>query len=222
MSDNGQDDARPQPRRPMPPRQREGLLSRLGQAPATTGLIVALSIAFLASSVDPDIVARFAKVNARVRGGEVWRLVTANFLHGGLLHIAVNVYALTMIGPTVEQLYGRARFLVVFIVGGGVGFAASTLFVRQPSLGASAGLFALFGVLLGFALRGHLDLPSATRRAMIRQILEVAAINLAFGFMVPYVDNAAHVGGFLGGLALSVIVRPRPRDGGMAARSSAA
>lgn len=179
------------------------------QAPATTGLLIALVVAFLATTLDPDLVGRFAKVTGRVRAGEVWRLVTASFLHGGLLHVAVNAYALFMIGPTVERLYGRSRFFVIFVGGGAAGFAASTLFVEQPSLGASAGLFAFLGVLLGFAVRARHVLPRTTRSAMIREILTVAALNLGLGLMVPYIDNAAHVGGFVGGLALSVLLRPR-------------
>jgi rhomboid protease GluP len=193
--------------RPPPQRGGEGRLARLRQAPATAGLLVALLVAFLASALDPQLIDRFAKVTDRVRAGEVWRLVTASFLHGGLLHIAVNAYALYMIGPTVERLYGRSRFLVIFVLGGAAGFAASTLFVEQASLGASAGLFALLGVLLGFAVRARHVLPRTARSAMIREILTVAALNLALGLMVPYIDNAAHVGGFVGGLALSVLLR---------------
>ena len=166
-------------------------------------------MAFLASSARPELVERFAKIDARVRAGEWWRLFTASFLHGGLVHLGVNGYALYAIGPTVEQLYGRVRFLAVFLLGGAVGFAASTAFVRAPSLGASAGLFALLGVLLGYAIRERARLDPAARSAMTRQILIVAGLNLALGFMVPFVDNAAHLGGFVGGLALGVLLRPR-------------
>lgn len=194
-----------------PPRRppRVGFLDRLRQAPATTGLLVTLGVVFVLTALHPAWAWDFAKVDARVRAGDWWRLVTANFLHGSVLHLAVNAYALAMIGPTVEQLYGRVRLLVIFVAGGVAGFAASTVFVRQVSLGASAGLFAMLGVLLGFGLRARQVLPPAARRGLIREILTVAAINLAFGLMVPYVDNAAHVGGFLGGLAISVVLRPR-------------
>lgn len=187
-----------------------GRLDRLRRAPATSALLAALVLAFLASSARPELVERFAKIDARVRAGEWWRLFTASFLHGGLVHIGVNGYALYAIGPTVERLYGRVRFLLVFLLGGALGFAASTAFVPQPSLGASAGLFALLGVLLGFAVRERRRLEPTARSAMMREILTVAALNLALGFMVPFVDNAAHVGGFGGGLALGVVLRPRP------------
>ena len=188
---------------------RESRLARLRGAPATSGLLVALVAAFVASTLDPDLVERFAKVSARVRAGEVWRLFTASFLHGSLVHIAVNGFALFTIGPTVERLYGRVQFLLIFLLGGAAGFAASTLYVEQPSLGASAGLFALLGVLLGFAVRERARIPRAARRAMIQEILTVAGLNLALGLMVPFIDNAAHAGGFVGGLALGLALRPR-------------
>ena len=189
--------------------QPEGRLARLRAAPATSGLLLALVFAYVASLLDPDLVGRFAKVSARVRAGELWRLFTASFLHGGLVHIAVNGLALSAIGPTVERLYGRVLFLLVFMLGGAVGFTASTAFVEQPSLGASAGIFALLGVLLGFAVRHGKGLPRPARRAMIQEILAVAAINLALGLMVPFIDNAAHAGGFAGGLAIGLVLRPR-------------
>ncbi len=194
---------------------REGLLARLRGAPATSCLLAALVAAFVASGLHPDLVGRFAKVSARVRAGELWRLFTASFLHGSLVHIAVNGFALSTIGPTVERLYGRVPFLLIFLLGGAAGFAASTAFIQQPSLGASAGLFALLGVLLGYAVRARRRIPPAARRAMIQEILTVAGLNLALGLMVPFIDNAAHAGGFAGGLALGLVLRPRePRENG--------
>ena len=192
-----------------PPPRTESRLERLRRAPATSTLLVLLVLAFVATLVNEELVDRFAKIDSRVRAGEWWRLFTASFLHGGLLHIGVNGLALSAIGPTVERLYGRARFAVIFLLGGAAGFAASTVFVPQPSLGASAGLFALLGVLLGYAFRERERLVPASRRAMIQEILTVAGMNLALGFMVPFVDNAAHLGGFAGGLALGIILRPR-------------
>lgn len=187
----------------------EGRLARLRRAPATTALLVALAVAFVASSVDPSLVYRFAKDDARIRDGEVWRLFTASLLHGGIAHLAVNGLALYAIGPTVEQLYGRAWLLVVFLVGGAVGFAASAVLVAAPSLGASAGLFALLGLLLAFPVRARERLARRTRRAMTREILMIAGLNLALGFMLEFVDNAAHLGGFAAGFTLGLCIRPR-------------
>ena len=107
--------------------------------------------------------------------------------------------------------------MLVFLLGGALGFVFSVLFVRAPSLGASAGLFALLGVLLGFGVRERRRLDPVARRVTMQQILTVAVMNLALGFMVPLVDNAAHVGGFVGGFALGLVLRPtwgRPRARG--------
>jgi len=191
-----------------PPPAAETRLQRLRRSPATSVLLIALVAIFFLTAADPELVGRFAKVDSRIRAGEWWRLFTASFLHGGLLHLGVNALALSAIGPTVEQLYGRVRFALIFLFGGALGFAASTLFVRSPSLGASAGLFALLGVLLGYAVRQRRAIAPSARRAMIREILMVAGLNLAFGFAVQFVDNAAHVGGFVGGLALGMVLRP--------------
>jgi rhomboid protease GluP len=193
------------------PRPSRGWLARLRQAPATSALLVALIAAYAASVSHPELVERFCKIDERVLAGEWWRLFTASFLHAGLPHLAVNGYALFAIGPTVEELYGRAGLLLIFLLGGAVGFAASTLFVAAPSLGASAGLFALLGVLLGFALRSRRQMPPRAFRAVVTQIGGVALLNLAVGVMASFIDNAAHIGGFIGGLVLGLLLRPRPR-----------
>ncbi|HET9595501.1 MAG TPA: rhomboid family intramembrane serine protease [Anaeromyxobacteraceae bacterium] len=187
------------------------MLERLRRSPATSALLAALVLAFAATAARPGLLGRFDKDNDLLRA-EPWRLLTANFLHGGPVHLLVNAYALTMIGPTVERVYGAVRFWVVFLLGGVLGFVASALFVDAPSLGASAGLFALLGALLGFAVRARDRLVPAARRAMIREILTVAALNIGLGLAVPYVDNAAHVGGFAGGLALAFALHPQERD----------
>lgn len=191
-----------------PPRP-EGILARLRRSPATAALLVAVGLCFVASRLHPELVPRFAKVSGRVWAGEWWRLFTASFLHGSVLHLAVNAYALAALGPSVERLYGRAVLLLTFLAGGALGFVASASFVPQPSLGASAGLFALLGLLLAFALRERERLHPLARRAMVRELVTVAALNLALGLAIPFVDNAAHVGGFAGGLALGYALRAR-------------
>jgi len=184
-------------------------LARLRRSPATSGLLLSLGLVYLATLASPGLLESLAKVDEGIRRGELWRLVTASFVHAGLVHLAVNGFALSVIGPTVESLYGPWAFILFFLGGGAVGFAVSSVFVAQTSLGASAGLFALLGVLLGFALRARGLLLPAARRAMIREILTVAFLNLAFGLAVGFIDNAAHLGGFAGGLALGLVVRPR-------------
>lgn len=198
--------------------RRESPVARLRGAPVTSALLLAFVLVFVASALRPELVDRLAKVSARVRAGELWRLVTANFLHGSIAHLAMNGFALYVIGPTVERLYGRLALLSIFLVGGAAGFAASTALVAAPSLGASAGLFALLGALLGFAARERRRIPPPARLAIIREILTVAGINLAIGLILPFIDNAAHVGGFTAGVVLGLALRPRALRGAGAAQ----
>jgi rhomboid protease GluP len=187
------------------------VLERLRRSPATTALLATLVLAFAATAARPELLGRFDKDDELLRA-EPWRLFTANFLHGGPVHLLVNAYALTTIGPSVERVYGRLRLWTVFLLGGALGFAASAVFIEAPSLGASAGLFALLGALLGFALRARDRIPPPARRAVIREIVTVAALNIGLGLAVPYVDNAAHVGGFAGGLVLGFALRPHGEE----------
>ncbi|HZZ85114.1 MAG TPA: rhomboid family intramembrane serine protease [Anaeromyxobacteraceae bacterium] len=192
----------------MPPTLRQ----RIEDGPASYALIGLFIVAFLATSLDPEqrLFALFAKVNERVLAGEVWRLVTASFLHGGLAHLAFNSMALASVGPSIERLYGRPRFLLVFLGGGAVGMAASVAFVPNPSVGASAGIFALFGALLGFAVRARRRLTPQARRLILQDVGWVVALNVGLGFMSGYIDNAAHLGGLAAGVALGLALRERP------------
>ncbi|BDG10695.1 rhomboid family intramembrane serine protease [Anaeromyxobacter paludicola] len=185
---------------------------RVRQAPATWALIGSFVAVFLLSALDPDalLVQRFAKVNEAIREGEVWRLVTASFLHGGLAHLAFNSMALASVGPSIELLYGRPKFLLVFLAGGAVGMAASVAFVPQPSVGASAGIFALFGALLGFAVRARRRLTPQARRLILQDVGWVVALNVGLGLMSGFIDNAAHLGGLAGGVLFGLLLRERP------------
>ncbi len=188
------------------------LRQRIEEGPATYALIGIFVLVFLATALDPEqrLFALFAKVDERVLAGEVWRLVTASFLHGGLAHLAFNSMALASVGPAIERLYGRPKFLLIFLGGGAVGMATSVVFVPQPSVGASAGIFALFGALLGFAVRARRRLTPQARRLILRDVGWVVALNVGLGLMSGYIDNAAHLGGLAGGVALGLGLRERP------------
>ena len=191
--------------------ERESLTARVRRSPTTATLVGVCVVASVAMELDPDdrIFEAFAKVGERVRAGELWRLFTASFLHAGILHLWINGASLASIGPPIERVYGRLRFLAIFLLGGAAGMAASVVLVPLPSLGASAGVFALLGALLAYALRSRARLPPRVRRLLIVQSLVIAALNLAFGFAVRFIDNAAHVGGLAGGLVLGLVLRPR-------------
>lgn len=138
-----------------------------------------------------------------------WRLITAIFLHGGLLHIGFNMWVLMDIGPMVEELYGSARYLFLFVVTGLCGYIVSSFFGGAPSVGASGALLGLVGVLLA-ATTGRKNLAAqALRSALIRWLVYIAILGLLF----RGTDNFAHLGGLASGYLLGRLMPDRaPAD----------
>ncbi len=137
-----------------------------------------------------------------------WRFVTAIFLHGGLLHIGFNMWVLMDIGPMVEELYGSARYLFLFVVTGVAGYLLSSS-VGHLSVGASGSLLGLVGVLLA-ATTGRKNMAAqALRSALIRWLIYIAVLGLIFSGT----DNYAHLGGVVSGYALGRLMPDRtPAD----------
>jgi rhomboid protease GluP len=148
-----------------------------------------------------------AKENFAILQGEYWRFITPMFLHGGLLHIGLNCYFLYNVGPQVERSFGHFRFLAIYFLCGLAASIASFALSPNPSVGASGALFGLIGALLPLLYRNRQVLANTSRR--IGGILQVIVINLIFGFTVPRIDNWAHIGGLLAGLALAWLTTPR-------------
>ncbi len=148
-----------------------------------------------------------AKVNQAIVAGQFWRLATAMFLHVDLLHIAFNSYALLIFGPQVERPYGRLRFLLMYFISGLAGSAFSFLLSPYDSVGASGAIFGLVGVMGAYLYRYRKQLT--TGKARLTNVLSIVAYNLLYGFMVRGVDNWAHIGGLLAGLALGWFLAPR-------------
>lgn len=168
---------------------------------------------FSRGSNDPmTLIAFGAKMNELLLSGEWFRLVTPIFIHAGFLHLLVNSYGLWVIGPQVERLYGSARFMLIYLLSGVGGVAGSFLgnMILQrpdvPSVGASGAIFGLLGALAVFGFRYRQELPPAIRRALTAGVLPVIIINLFIGFSVPFIDNAAHIGGLIVGAALVLII----------------
>jgi rhomboid protease GluP len=174
---------------------------------SATALIVGTSLMAFALP-DQVLALRLAKVNQRILAGEWWRLLTVALVHGSLLHLFFNAYALYNLGGLVERLYGRARYLVLLVVGTAAATAASVAWTPAPAVGASGGIFALVGALLVLGLSRRSALPEPVRRRLLRDMAWIAALNLALGATIPYVDNAAHVGGLVAGLALGGLLGP--------------
>jgi membrane associated rhomboid family serine protease len=141
--------------------------------------------------------------------GEQWRMVTAIFLHGGILHLLMNAYALWIFGPVVERELGRARFLLIFLATGLFASAASYAFASQPvdqpvqvSVGASGAIFGVVGAFVSYNYR-HRELAVAAAR--LRGLVPFLILNVILTFSFPLIDWRAHVGGFAAGLVAGVV-----------------
>jgi len=137
------------------------------------------------------------KVNDLIAQGQLWRLFTPMLLHGGIIHILFNMYALRVLGPGLEQHYGHGRFLLLYLVAGFAGNVASLALSAAPSLGASTSLFGLFGA-EGVFLYHNRELFGERARVALNRVLTLAAINLFIG-LSPGIDNWGHIGGLVGG-----------------------
>jgi membrane associated rhomboid family serine protease len=136
-------------------------------------------------------------------GGEWWRLASAAFLHGSLLHIGFNMYVLYVLGPTLERILGHARFIILYALAAFGGAVASYVLsdVRTVSVGASGAIFGLMGALVIAGQRLRYD---------IRQVLILLAINVVIGFIAPNVDWRAHLGGLVvGAVVAAIMVLPK-------------
>lgn len=141
-----------------------------------------------------------------LEGAGSLRLLTSMFLHGGVIHLVMNLYGLAIAGTLLEPVVGSFRLMTAYLLAGLAGSIASVLFhPAAVSVGASGAIFGLFGLLL--AMMAMNDPRVATlRRVFMSSVLLVIGLNLALGFLLPGIDNAAHVGGFLMGALLGFLV----------------
>ena len=144
-----------------------------------------------------------ANLDSLVKAGQVYRLFTCIFLHIGIWHLVCNMYSLYVIGKEIENLYGKLKYIIIFIGSGILGSILSMAFTHNTvSAGASGAIFGLLGALLyfGYYYRAYLG------NTIKRTVLPVIFINLAIGFLSSGIDNAAHIGGLVGGILLSMLV----------------
>ncbi|MHB1317960.1 MAG: rhomboid family intramembrane serine protease [Anaerolineae bacterium] len=172
-------------------------------------VLVFLAMTLLGSSESPDTLIRFgAKFAPLIIQGEYWRLMTANFIHIGVLHLALNSYALYLFGPQVERRFGRARFIVLYLLSGLGGAVLSYIGSSSLSAGASGAIFGLIGAITVYYATYREAFGSQGRR-QLSSLLLVMGYNLLWGLMNPQIDNLGHVGGLVTGLALGWAFCPR-------------
>ena len=149
-----------------------------------------------------------AKVNNLITQGEYYRLITCMFLHGGIVHVGVNMYSLYAIGPMVEKVYGKVKYIAIYFISGICASLFSYIFSTDVSIGASGAIFGLLGAVLIFAIKSK----GKTGSAFIKSILSVIFINIFIGATLPNIDNFAHVGGLFGGMIVAFAVNFKTRD----------
>ncbi len=144
-----------------------------------------------------------ANLDALTKNGDYYRLLTSMFLHIGIMHLLCNMYSLYIIGKEVENVFGKWKYLVIYILSGIAGSILSLAFNHNTiCAGASGAIFGLLGALLyfGYYYRPYLG------ATLTRSIIPVIAINLIVGFLDSGIDNSAHIGGLVGGLLVAMAV----------------
>ncbi len=135
--------------------------------------------------------------------GQWWRLVTAGFLHGSIFHILMNSWVLFDVGAQVEEIFGAARMIVIYFIATVSGFFLSSLWSDSvPSVGASAGIVGLIGAMIALGVRHRANPAAVAMRGMyVRWVVYI----LAMGFLIPFIDNAGHIGGLIGGFCVAYV-----------------
>lgn len=181
-----------------------------------TGILIILNLLIFAISafmsgdfIDIDsrtLLILGGKYGPLIYAGQYWRLVTCCFLHGGILHLACNMYSLYIIGPQVEQVFGKIKYIIIYILSGiGSSYLSYALAPRTLSIGASGAIFGLLGAILVFLIKER----GRIRKGAISNIVSVIVINLFIGLSVSNVDNYGHIGGLIVGFLVSVILYTR-------------
>jgi rhomboid protease GluP len=192
-------------------RFRENLATLAPRAPVTPTLIVinvALFVIMLAAGAGLVVTdGRVQLIFGSNYGpltwhGQPWRLLTSAFIHFGIVHLAFNMFALYQGGGLTEKLYGSARFAVIYLLSALAGSVASGWWdATRSSAGASGAVFGAYGALLAFLARRPGDIPVDVLKSVRGGAISLCVYSLAMGAVMPFIDNAAHVGGLLGGAA---------------------
>ena len=144
-----------------------------------------------------------------VENGEYWRLITNTFLHIGSFHFLLNMGILFILGNLLEGLYGRSRYIILYLVSAIGGSLASLIFVRVAiGAGASGAIFGLMGVVVALGLRHKDRLPLRRGRVFGMRLLPFIVLDVALGFIIPHINIAAHLGGLAIGFIAGLILPP--------------
>ncbi len=207
---HGEDSNAPQPVMAAPWVRRGEASITLTQVLFGANVAVFLAMAFASSSVmdfPGNVLYWGANVGPYTLSGQWWRLVTYMFLHGGLLHIAFNMWCLWDLGALCESLYGRWTFAAIYLITGiAAGLASVAWNPHVLSVGASGAIFGLAGALVSSFYLGEFSLPRVAIGGTLKSLLVFVGFNLFFGGVVGGIDNACHIGGLVSGLILGALI----------------
>lgn len=149
-----------------------------------------------------------AKYGPAIQDGEWFRLIAPVFLHAGIFHLLLNIFALFIFGPRLERLFGPIAFSVTYMISGLFGVVASYWFYPALGVGASGAIFGIVGAYAIYLLINR-QLLGEEARQMLVSLGMIIAINVVFGFLVAGIDQAAHMGGLAAGVVMAIAVSPR-------------
>ena len=214
--------------RKVPLTQQAATIIRL--VPATSALITINLLVFIAMAVSTKSIDFSVETLVRwggdyapyTRNGEWWRLLTSTFVHGGLLHVALNMWCLLMLGPLAELAFGKLPYFAAYIATGLCASLTSTLHhPNQISVGASGAIFGVAGFLITPIALKRLTVYSTGKSSTLKMLVQFAVINLLIGAVIPIIDISAHVGGLVSGLIIGLFFSLHPRTVGRAPRPPA-
>lgn len=192
----------------------------MGRPETVTGmLLVILMVVYLVGDVflNSNLQERFllwaGNSSATIQEGEWWRVFTALFLHANWLHLTMNGAGLWIFGTAVEKTMGRWRFLVVFLMAGALGNLASAFVAHYDvAIGASGGIFGVIGAFTVAVWRLRSPMYHALRRRLLVVLALMVATDFTIGGLEPQVDNLAHVGGFVSGILITMVLYRQPKQ----------
>jgi rhomboid protease GluP len=190
------------------------------------GLNVAVFVAMAIAGVSPldpsieGLVSWGANFGPRTTGGQWWRLASSEFVHIGLVHIAMNMLALKDIGRFVERVFGQAGYLVVYACAGLTGSVASVAWTPfAVSAGASGAIFGLYGALVAYIVRCRHAIPGHSLAGLRTSAITFLGYNVVLGCAHKGTDVAAHFGGLAGGFLIGLLVAHPPTEEAASYRS---
>jgi rhomboid protease GluP len=169
-------------------------------------LMVLTGVSFLEPSL-PQLVVWGANFGPLSLTTQPWRMWTANYVHGGLLHIGLNMWCLWNLGFLAEMIFSPWSYVLVYTLCGiGGSIASLAIHPQVVGVGASGAIFGLAGALISAIYLGHVPIPRQAVKGTMRSLITFAGYNLFFGAVVPGIDNSAHVGGLVTGLIVGALL----------------